>query len=621
MPENKTDNSSEKLSALRKAIKREKLDGYIVPRADEWQGEYVPDCAARLEWLTGFTGSAGVAAVLNGKAAICTDSRYTEQIEKQVDDTLYEADSSSTPVSEWIAAQAKENAVIGYDPKLLTVSQVKDFTQTLAKKHIKLRAVEDNLVNRIWRDRPAHPSAPVFLFPEKIAGKSAADKCADISGQVSDAGGASVFLAAPDSVNWLLNVRGGDVPHVPQVLSYALVHSDASVDWFVPPGKVPADVRQALGGAVRIHGFEDMPAVLEQAGRAAAGKQQTILLDEARTPVWFQLLLAQGGAETAHFPDPCVEPKACKTQTEQAAIRRSHVQDGVAMARFLKWVDDEAPKGRLTEMDVVDKLLAFRKLGKDFKDTSFDTIAGWAENGAVVHYNVNNAPEDAKTVTGDGLLLVDSGGQYLDEGSGTAGTTDITRTIAVGKPGREMCENFTRVLNGHIAIAGLRFPDRVTGQEIDALARLALWEESLDFGHGTGHGVGCYLSVHESGAGISPRARDAFKPGKLVSNEPGYYKSGDYGIRIENLVMVEEAGKNESTGAVMLQFNTVSLAPIDRRLVVPEMLYPGHLEWLNDYHKRVYDTIGPHLDKDDRAWLKQACAPIAAPAAGSGPSL
>lgn len=635
MTEKQPKSSREKLKALRKTMLALGLNGYIVPRADEWQGEYVPDCADRLAWLTGFKGSAGTAAILEDRAALYSDSRYTEQIKKQVDDALYYTETDGKMIGAWIADHANKGDTIGFDPRLLTVAQLEKLKNSFQEHGIKLEAVEGNLVDAIWTNRPDHPDAPVSAFPEAIAGESSADKRAQVAEHIREAGAAAAFIAAPDSICWLLNVRGNDVPHVPVALSYALVHRDESVDWFVPPEKVPAAVKQHVGSKVRLHGFGDMPAVLDKTAQDSAASGQPVLADYELTPHWFKARLEGAGAKVVNDEDPCIASKARKTPAEQDGIKKAHIQDGVAMARFLKWVDEEAPKGKLTEIDVVEKLYGFRSLGRDFRDTSFDTIAGWAENGAVVHYNVNDAPEEAKSIKGDGLLLVDSGGQYLGEKDGVAGTTDITRTIAVGKPSDEMRENFTRVLQGHIRLARLRFPEGLKGENIDVLTHQALWNEDLDFGHGTGHGVGCYLSVHEDGTGISFRASGVFKPGMLVSNEPGYYKphpeSGPvdgedyYGIRIENLIMVEEAGKNQTTGKVMLQFNTVSLAPIDRRLIVAEMLATDDLAWLNDYHERVFDTISPHLDKEEKAWLKQACAPIgtvgsATPASRSNPS-
>ncbi len=595
--------SGEKIAALRGRMKENGLDGYLVPRADEFQGEYVPACAERLSWLTGFTGSAGAAAVLMDKACVMSDGRYTLQLAAQTDSTLYEKVNSDTVSLEgWMAANAAPGARIGYDPKLHTPARIAAMEKALKEKNIALVPFEGNLVDAVWDNRPPAPRETAEAYPDALAGRTAAEKREMIAQAVKKEGAHAAVLAAPDSIAWLLNIRGKDVPHNPFALSYAIITDDGQVDWFIDRRKVPSSLAAHLGNHVRVREMTELPQALAEAAQAAQTQGKPVLMDFTKTSIWFKTILEQAGAAVLDRRDPCSEPRACKTESEQKAIREAHVRDGVAVTRFLKWLSDEAPKGKLTELAVERKLLEFRLQDKGLRDTSFDTIAGWAGNGAIVHYRASAATN--KQITPPGLLLVDSGGQYQD------GTTDITRTISVGTPTEEMRENFTRVLKGHIGIAMLRFPDGVTGEQIDVLARRALWDAGLDYAHGTGHGVGCYLSVHEDGVGISVRAKNKFRPGMLVSNEPGYYKENEYGIRLENLQLVREDGKGAS-GRMMMRFEPVTLAPFDRALIRADMLEAAELKWLNDYHARVYKTLALHLDADARAWLEKQTAPLA----------
>lgn len=595
---------TDRLKNLRDAMAAKNLDGYLVPRADEYLGEYVPDCAERLSWLTGFTGSAGLAVILKDKAAVFSDGRYTLQLKQETDPKLFDTIlSPPEQPSAWLSLQAVKGQTIGYDPRLHTGKWIMDMTKELAAAGIALKPVEGNLVDAVWTDRPAPPASMVEPFPELIAGRSASAKRQEIAAKIVEQGGCAVVINAPDSIAWLLNVRASDVPHNPFALSTVTVHADGATDWFIDKARLPVSVSSALGNQVQVLPPADLVSSIDALGKKAAAAKMPVLMDDLVTSIWFRQRLESTGAAVKHQEDPCMLPKACKTLEEQKAIRAAHVRDGVAMVKFLKWVDDEAPKGQLTEQDVVDRLTAFREAASDYRDSSFDTIAGWAGNGAIVHYRVSAATN--KTITPPGLLLVDSGGQY------TGGTTDITRTIAVGEPTKEMKDNNTRVLKGHIAIASMKFPDGITGAQIDVLARMALWKEGLDYGHGTGHGVGCYLSVHERGVGISSRANYQFKPGMLVSNEPGYYKEGAYGIRIESLIMVTEDGViNDGSVRKRYAFETVTLAPIDRRLVDPALLNAEEIEWLNAYHKRVLDTLSPHVDEAEKKWLKQVCEPL-----------
>jgi Xaa-Pro aminopeptidase len=594
---------AEKLAALRAQFAAKGISGYLIPHDDEYKCEYLPANAERLAWLTGFTGSAGAAAVLEDKALALTDGRYTIQIRQQVDGGLYEiGDSGKTGPGDWLAASAAPGSVIGYDPRLHSPGAIAALEAKLKDKNITLAAIDGNLIDAIWDDRPAAPAATVEAFPDAIAGRTATEKRELIADGVRRENAQAVLLTAADSIAWLLNIRGHDVPHNPFALSYAIVHENGDVDWFIPGAKVPQQVRAGLGNHVSCREPADLePGLAALAAKAkAAGKP--VLMDYSSASVWFKNRIESAGAQTRDAADPCIAPRAVKTAAEQKSLIDAHIRDGVAMVRFLKWIEDTAPAGGLTELEIEDRLLDFRRQDPGLRDTSFTSIVGWAGNGAIVHYHATK--ESNATVKPPGILLVDSGGQYLE------GTTDITRTVAVGKPSEEMKENFTRVLKGHIGVAALRFPEGLTGDQVDPLARKPLWEAGRDFAHGTGHGVGCYLGVHEPGIGISPRARQVFRPGMLVSNEPGYYKEGAYGIRIENLILVREDGQLEDGGRRLLRFETVSLAPIDRALIKPEMLEEAELAWLNAYHARVYKTLAPLLDADTANWLKTACAPL-----------
>ena len=597
--------STEKLAAMRAEMKRQGVDGFIVPRADEYQGEYVPASAERLKWATGFTGSAGVAVVLADKAMVLSDGRYTLQMTQQVDGKLFDYQNSSEghTMAKWIAANAAAGTKLGYDPRVMTAGEADSLRGQMKARGIELVPVA-NVVDAVWADRPAPPMDAVEAFSEAVAGKSAADKRAEIAKAVTEAGGAAMVLTMPDSIAWLLNIRGRDVPHVPTALSFAVVHGNGDVDWFIPPAKIPGALTPHLGNRVRVRDPKELAGALGDLAQAAQNDNKPVMIDQGVTAEWFKNTLTAAGARVQHMKDPCVLPKAVKTDAERAAIIDAHVRDGVAMARFLKWVDDNAPSGTLTELSVEAELLKFRQRDKDVCDTSFDSIVGWNGNGAIVHYRATQA--SSATIKGDGMLLVDSGGQYK-----SGGTTDITRTIAVGKPTPEMREHFTLVLKGHIAVATARFPEGTKGAAVDAMARKALWDRGLDYDHGTGHGVGCFLSVHEEACGISTREGGMpFKAGMLISNEPGFYKAGSHGIRIENLVFVKEDGIREGTQRKMLAFDTITLAPIDARLIEPSLLDGREIKWLNDYHDRVYKTIAPLVEADVAAWLQTACAPL-----------
>lgn len=575
-----------RLEALRAELKREGVEGFIIPRADEYQGEYVPDCAERLRWISGFTGSAGIAIVLMDKAVVLSDGRYTIQLKQQVDAALFEtADSTKISPAEWLAGNIKDGAAIGFDPRLHTPREVKAF----ADKGVRLKPLSRNPLDIVWQDRPSPPSAEVSLFPLSFAGVSATGKLDQVAGRLKEKRLDAGMITLPDSLAWLLNIRSNDIPHSPVALSYAIVRQDGTLDWFIDGARVCDEVRASFGNRVSIV----PPGDLEKSLAALRGKK--VLVDERRTSVWFMEQLKKNGVESIDAKDPVIALKARKNEAERKAMRNAHIRDGVAVTRFLKWLSEEAPKENLSELEVEAKLEDFRKMSPDYRDSSFDTIAGFGPNGAIVHYRAT--PETNRKITKGSLLLIDSGAQYAD------GTTDITRTVAIGEPTREMREHFTLVLKAHIAVATARFPVGTTGAQIDALARAPLWQRNLDYAHGTGHGVGCYLSVHEEAASLSPRGADPIEDGMILSNEPGYYKEGAYGIRIENLLLAHEDGVCEATGKVMLAFETITFAPLDTALIDREMLSEGEKAWVERYHQDVMEKLSPHLGKHEKSAL------------------
>lgn len=581
---------AEKIKALRALIKQEGLDGFIIPKADEYQGEFVPPFAERLKWLTGFTGSAGIAVVLDDKACVLTDGRYTLQVSAQVDTQIYEVgDSIELGVHGWLKEHAPDGAVIGYDPWLHTPDQLKKITDEVPE--VELRPVAENLIDKIWNDQPPKPNNPVQKFSDKIAGMSLGEKKKQIAAAVQKENAQAVILTLPDSVSWLLNVRGSDIECTPAVLSYAIVYADESrpVGWIAGQ----REIEGSLGDEVELVTLDAV----------AAFKEGAVMLDHARAPSWFKTTLEEQGVEVINAKDPCIDLKAIKTPSEFEAIKRAHVLDGAALCKFLHWLQQQ---NGITELDAQEKLQEFRTQSSAYRQNSFPTICGFGSNGAIVHYRASETTN--KTLEEGSLLLVDSGGQYY-EGE-IAGTTDITRTVTIGEPTEEMRQRFTLVLKGHIALASARFPVSRTGKDIDAMARQPLWNEELDYAHGTGHGVGCYLAVHEEATSISTRGKATFKQGMLISNEPGYYKENEYGIRTENLVFVKEAGQCEERGKPMLAFETVSLAPIDRCLIVTDMLSDEEIKWLNEYHSQVYDRLKNLLEQEEAAWLEEQTQPL-----------
>ena len=583
-------NIKDKILKLRRELKSQSVDGFIVPHTDEFGSEYLPANCERLSWITGFTGSSGVAIILSDKAVAMTDGRYTIQIKQQVDRNIFETeDMMAVSVGDWL----KENAVgkvIGYDPKLHTKKQIDGIIESIKDKKITLRPLAQNLIDRIWEDRPAAPQGLVELFPDEIAGVTSNEKRQKIAENLSENKINSVVLTLSDSICWLLNIRGNDIDYNPLVLSYAILHDNSSVDFYVDAQKIPNLVCSALGNDVRIHPFENFEAGV----RTLKGNIQ---YDDVRSSMWVYNILDDMGADIVLGKDPCIMPKACKTESEQLAIRQAHICDGVALTRFLFWFEaQDLSLGQVTELGIEEKLEEFRQAGRTYRGKSFNTIAGWASNGAIIHYHAT--PETNKAVTGNGFLLLDSGGQY------EYGTTDITRTIIAGDVSPEMKDRFTRVMKGHIALATVRFSTETDGTALDNLARQPLIDEGLNFAHGTGHGVGCFMCVHEESSSISPRGKSPFKHGMLVSNEPGYYKEGEFGIRHENLILCQE---DKETGE--LYFDTVTVVPFDVRGIDWELMTDGEREWLENYHRHVFETLGPFLDELELQWLRNTLFP------------
>ena len=589
-----TSEITQRVSDVRTWLEEQGLDGFIIPRADEFQGEYVPTSAERLAWITGFTGSAGTAVVLKERAALVVDGRYTIQAEQQMAGTPFEVVplKDKTPQA-WTQDAASKGQKIGYDPRLHTPDAIGKWTKSLEKAGATLEA-KQTPVDRLWRERPDAPSGAAVVHGLAYAGQATSEKVADVQSWLKDEDCAAALISDPHSVNWLFNIRGSDLPYTPIVLARALVRAEGAPVLILEPDRVPDEVAAHLGD-VLVLPDDDLPRVLAELSGAVAVDQSSVtqaLVDAIKA----------AGLEAKPGQDPCALPKAQKNDTELNGIIAAHVRDGAALTKFLAWMDTEAPKGQLTELTAAEKLEEFRRQSNSLHGLSFPTISGAAENGAVVHYSVTE--QSARSIGTDMLYLVDSGGQYPD------GTTDVTRTIVVGTPTEEQRDRFTRVLKGHIALARAVFPDGTTGSQLDALARAPLWEAGLDFDHGTGHGVGAFLSVHEGPQFIASRASGvALKPGMIISNEPGYYKAGEFGIRIENLVTVVRAHA-ENGERDIYKFDTLTLAPIDLRLVTVELLTADERAWLNAYHARVRDTLSPLVDEPTRAWLTEATRPL-----------
>ena len=588
------------LPLLREEMRRQQLDGFIIPHDDEYQNEYIPAYAERLMWASGFSGSAGAAVVMTDAAVIFTDGRYTLQVREQADGDYFDyVDLMDTPPDAWLAANAPKGARIGYDPMLHTGAGVKRLRAAAAKAGFELVAAARNPVDAAWEDQPPAPLTPVAPHDVQYAGKSSADKRKAIAAAIAKAGADAVLITAPPSIAWLFNIRGGDVARTPLPLGRALVDKEGKATLFLAPEKVDNQLPAFLGEAVDLRAETDVGAALEKLGKSGA----RIAVDPALAPSKYADALRKAGAVVIDMTDPCALPRAMKNETEIAGARAAHVRDGVAVTRFLHWLDTEAQGGGVDEIAAAQRLEAFRGESEDLKDISFDTISGAGPNGAVVHYKVST--DTNRALERNALYLVDSGGQYPD------GTTDITRTVPIGAADDEMRDRFTRVLKGHIALATMRFPAGTTGHQIDAMARKPLWDAGLDYDHGTGHGVGSFLGVHEGPQRIAKAASDqALKPGMILSNEPGYYKTGVFGIRIENLIVVTPPAPVPGGEREMMAFETLTLAPINLDLVRADLLTDDERQWLNDYHARVRDALTALLPLDIKEWFENATRPV-----------
>lgn len=600
---------AERVALLRAKLNEMGLDGFIVPRADEHQGEYVPASAARLAWLTGFTGSAGTAVVLPDKAAIFVDGRYTLQVRDQVDTSVFEPmPVMEVSVADSLKANVSAGQKIGYDPWLMTRAQVRQITKGVEAAGGTLVPVDVNPVDAIWAGRPAAPLAPVSEQPDELAGKSMAEKIGDIAKSVAEKRADVAVVTDPASIAWLFNIRGGDLAHTPFPLSFAAVPAEGRPELFIDGRKLSNSSRDRLESVADVREARDFAAQLAALGKAG----RKVLYDPHGSAEAVARIVEAAGGTIVEGADPIALPKARKSIAELSGSRAAHLRDGVAMARFLRFIET-SPPGTLTEIDAAKKLETLRaetaaEGGMPLADLSFESISSTGPNGAINHYRVTERTN--RRLEGGELYLIDSGGQYRD------GTTDITRTVPIGTPPPQRFDlfrdRFTRVLKGHIAIALARFPRGTTGAQLDSLARVALWQAGLDFDHGTGHGVGSYLSVHEGPQRISKTGHTPLEPGMIISNEPGYYKAGDFGIRIENLVVVREAEEVPGGDRPMHSFETVSLAPIDRRLIDPLLMSAAEIAWLDTYHQRVFGALSgwKTLTPEEREWLASACRPI-----------
>ncbi len=591
--------SGPRVAALRTELARRGLTGFIVPRSDRHQNEYVPACEQRLAWLSGFTGSAGVAIVLMHRAVLFVDGRYTLQVRDQVDTSIFAIEHLiEMPPDRWIGENLTADDRLGYDPWLHTVEAVERLDKACAAVGAKLIPVEPDLIDAIWTDRPAPPLGAVKLHDPRFAGEAASEKLARIRTELAKQPADALVVSDPHAVAWTFNIRGADVAHTPLPLAFAIVPQADRPSLYIDGRKLSNEVRNHLEALVDVCEPSDFPPALEELGR----QKKSVRLDQGTAAEALARLITSHGGKVSRGACPIALMKAVKNEVEIAGTRAAHVRDGAAVTRFLAWFDREAPRGKLTEIDAVAALESFRRDTGLLKDISFPTIAAAGPDGAIVHYRVTT--KSNRAIAPGELFLIDSGGQYED------GTTDVTRTVTVGEPTAEVRDRFTRVLKGHIAIARAVFPEGTTGAQLDSFARQFLWVQGLDFDHGTGHGVGSYLSVHEGPARISKLGTTALKPGMILSNEPGYYKAGAYGIRIENLVLVVRAAAVAGAEKPLNAFETITLAPIDRRLIVAEMLTLEETAWLDAYHARVFATLAPSLDTETRAWLAAASRPL-----------
>lgn len=582
-----------RLKALRAEMKKAHVDAFLVPRADAHRGESVPPGEARLAWLTGFTGSAGLAIIGTKAAALFVDSRYTLQAPAQTDTDLIEiVEVPPTKSANWIRDNLPEKAKVAFDPWLHTPGEIASLRKKL-EDYASLEPVQ-NFIDVIWTDRPGAPTSEIEFLGHNRSGKTASEKLADLQQTLTAAEADALVLTLPESICWLFNMRGRDVPNTPFVLGFAIIPAVGEPKLFLAPDKLTPQTAAALEAIADLSPKDSFADALIAVG----AKHQKVWVDPTSAPDAVTEILTEAGATLIEKTDPVLAPKAKKNDAELAGMREAHKIDGVALAKFLAWFDAEAPDGKLTEIDIVAKLEAFRREDETLVDVSFDTISGAGSNGAIIHYRVTENTN--RTLKHGELMLVDSGGQYL------SGTTDITRTMFTGAATPEQKDRYTRVLKGMISISTVRFPKGTSGAQIDILARQHLWQAGVTYNHGTGHGVGAFLAVHEGPIGISPRYTLPLESGHIISNEPGYYKAGEYGIRIENLVHVIESDVAKG----YLEFETLTLAPIDKRLIDQSLLSTAEIDWLNAYHARVFKEIGPKLTDKDKAWLEDATRPL-----------
>ena len=592
--------SGDRVKAIQRALKSRRLKAFLVPHSDQHQNEFLPPSEERLAWLTGFTGSAGVAIVTEKGSALFVDGRYILQAPKQVDTEIFEVlQVPEAKPSSWLVGKLAQGASVGYDPTLHTIKEVERLTKTLSAAGMKLKPVDKNPIDAEWgEDRPKPSSAQISLHPHEFAGRATQEKIAEIQAKLVEAEQDAVLLTAPDSVCWLFNIRGGDIKHTPIALAFAIVPAKGRPTLFIDEAKVGDPVRVALNPFIDIAPLDQLDEKL----KSLATDKAKVRFDPDSVSMRFARALEANAAKFVAGEDPCILPKALKNTAEIEGARAAHVRDAAAMARFLAWIDEVGDSGKVDEVSAAIRLEGFRRETGQLKDISFDTISASGPHGAVVHYRPTNA---SKRILDKGsLYLIDSGGQYVD------GTTDITRTLAIGKPTAEMRRHYGIVLKAHIAIAAAHFPKGTRGQDLDPYARRPLWEAGLDYDHGTGHGVGSYLSVHEGPQRLSRLGSEVLEPGMILSNEPGYYLEGKYGIRLENLILVTPLEQIEGGDRKMMGFETLTLVPFDRRLIDPKQFMPWELAWLNDYHALVRREIEPRLLSDDRPWLRHATAPI-----------
>lgn len=594
-----------RVEALRTELVRRNIDGFLIPRADEHQGEYVPPQAQRLAWISGFSGSAGLAVVLRDRAAIWVDGRYTLQVRDETSVDVFEPlHLVEQPPHVWLGDELSRGTRVGYDPWLHTPAAIRRLQRGCKRAGAELVPCDGNPLDSVWLDQPDRPSAPIVGHPLEYAGQSSSAKRTTLGEGLRDRNLQAAVLTDPASIAWLLNVRGGDVEHTPLPLSFAILHDDGRVDWFVQGDKVSHACRAGLGDRVAVRASDDLAEALAVLGREG----RRVLHDPKTGASWLRDRLTEAGADVVDGDDPCLLPKARKNDVELAGAREAHVRDGAALTEFLAWLHRESPGGELTELSAANHLASLRAERDLFRDLSFPTISGFAGNGAIIHYRVSEET-DATIRPGPGAVyLVDSGGQYLD------GTTDVTRTVALGAPTDEQRDRFTRVLQGHIDLASARFPAGTNGGQLDTLARAPLWAAGLDYDHGTGHGVGSYLGVHEGPQRVH-RSGSAvpLEAGMILSNEPGFYKAGEFGIRTENLVAVREVDPApQGAEKVVFEFETLTVCPIDLNLTDATLLTSAQRRWLDRYHERVCETLTPLVSAEAAKWLAQATRPLAA---------